>query len=245
MDARLSTKAIVQQYFREVRPELVHLKIDEDLVSTVDSSMQSLMRLASAPNRKQSYLRTLGRIRTALPEVATQREFQISSQRAPSRAIVPNRSETEVAIAATLRRLGLETAARSYEQALSDLSTDDRVSYRGTANELRQVLWEVLERLAPDKAVMQPPEFRLEMGRTSPTQRQRVHFILRARGASAKATKTAEEAVSLVEQTFASLTRSVYDRSSASAHVSFSRQEVLRLRNYATAVLSDLLEIHQ
>ena len=61
------------------------------------------------------------------------------------------------------------------------------MSYRGTANEIRETLRETLSYLAPDSEVEKQKNFKLEKGHNKPTQKQKVHFILKQRN---KTTKT-------------------------------------------------------
>lgn len=56
------------------------------------------------------------------------------------------------------------TAALSYQQAIRDLADGGRVSYRGPAAELREVLREVLDHQAPDGEVMKSSDYKPEKG---------------------------------------------------------------------------------
>ena len=47
----------------------------------------------------------------------------------------------------------LPSSARSYEQAIRDLQSADRLSWRGPATDLRESLRETLDHLAPDADV--------------------------------------------------------------------------------------------
>ncbi len=135
----------------------------------------------------------------------------------------------------------IPTAALSYKQALVDLADKNRISYRGVANELRETLRETLDHLAPDKVVTSQPNFKFEKDRTKPTMKQKVRYILKARELSENYLKPPEEAVEIVEELIASFTRSVYERSSISTHVTTKRSEVLQIKKYVDAVLAELL----
>jgi hypothetical protein len=67
-------------------------------------------------------------------------------------------------------------AANSYRQALDDLTNGNRVSYRGTAAELREGVREVVDHLAPDDAVTKATGFKLEKDRSRPTMKQTARF---------------------------------------------------------------------
>ena len=68
----------------------------------------------------------------------------------------PAQTSVEVQIIETLQSL-VPTAALSYQQAIRDLADSTRVSYRGPAAELREVLREVCDHLAPDIWPLMPP----------------------------------------------------------------------------------------
>ena len=74
------------------------------------------------------------------------------------------------------------TAALSYKQALTDLNIcNHKISFRGTATELREALRETLDHLSPDTAIMKEPGFKLEQNQTKPTMKQKVRYILKMR----------------------------------------------------------------
>ena len=68
-------------------------------------------------------------------------------------------------------------AALGYEQAVRDIQDPDRLSYRGVAGELREVVREVLDRLAPDKE-LQDAGMKVEKGQTGFTQNYALAMIL-------------------------------------------------------------------
>jgi hypothetical protein len=86
---------------------------------------------------------------------------------------------------------------------------------------------------------------KLEKDQRGPTMKQKTAFILKARGVGETARKTPIDAVAAVEDSIASLARSVYTRGSISTHLLTSRNEVLTIKAYADAVLADLLQIHR
>lgn len=130
--------------------------------------------------------------------------------------------------------------AASYEQVLQDIATGKRVSWRGTGTELREVLREVMDHLAPDGDVMAASGFKLEGDLKRPTQKQKVRFILKARK---RAVGVAEASIETVEAGIATLARSTYQRGSVTTHASTDAAEVRKLKNYVDALLVELLEI--
>jgi hypothetical protein len=85
----------------------------------------------------------------------------------------------------------------------------------------------------------------LEKGKTKPTHKQKVRYILRSRGLGDTARKAPEGGVDLVEALTGSLARACYDRSSVASHVSMAQSEIRQLKMYVDGVLAELLEIHR
>jgi hypothetical protein len=150
---------------------------------------------------------------------------------------------TEMLIIKTLER-AVPAAAASYRQCLLDLGDPHRGSYRGVAHELREVLRETLEYLAPDADVMAMKGFTLEKGLRRPTQRQKALHVLRKRNMSEEEMSAPTLAVTLVEETAAKITREAYTRGSKNAHSQTSRPAVQMMKMWVDAVLGELLAIH-
>jgi Predicted pPIWI-associating nuclease len=233
-------RRIVAEWFRTIRIALVNAGIPEaDLVS-VDALMQDLLRLAQGRSSSATYLTLLRRIKTVLANLEVART--VATVPMADVSVVTDVRPTEVRIIQMLDDL-VPSAAMSYRQAIRDLSDPDRQSYRGTTNELRSAVWDVLDRLAPDADVMSAPGFKLENNRDKPTQKQKTRHILKSRlGDNAR--KAPETSVQLIEDHVGSLSRAVYDRTSISAHLAASRSEVSQLRMYVETLLAELLEIH-
>jgi hypothetical protein len=240
---RAAAKGAVQDYFRGARPQLNELGCDPEKVDSLDTLMQRLLRLANGRNRRQSYLQVLRDSRDLRLSLEAERELHLGEQLAGTSATESQLSDVERQIIETLHRM-VPSAAQSYEQALRDLGAGGRLSYRGTANDLREALREAVDYLAPDEDVMGATGFRLEEGQTQPTQKQKVRFILRSREQSITAARAPEDAISLVEELTASFARSVSQRTSISTHVAKERQEVMRIKQYVDTVLVELLEVH-
>jgi hypothetical protein len=241
---RDAAKALVQQYFRRTRPYLMELGSGPDLLLRLDEEMQNLLRLSQGRSQRQLYVDSLRRVRGLQREAKAAREVRLGeiATRGTSEALVLSSVENQ--ILETLQRL-IPSAALSYEQAIRDLHAADRLSSRGTANELRETLREVLDHLAPDSEVMSTEGFQLESGQGRPTQKQKVRYILRSRGLGRTALKAPEDSVALVEELISALARSTYERGSVSAHVASARREVQQVKMYVDGVLAELLEIHR
>jgi Predicted pPIWI-associating nuclease len=228
----------VQQYFRQGRPELINAGLTEADVEPLDTAFQELLRLSNGNNKSSSYRRQVRAVRGAFPAVAGKLEMKFGAKQMHSLSM----TGTEAQVFATLAAI-VPSAAASYQQALQDLRDANRISFRGTAAELREALREVLDHLAPDDAVMKADGFKLEKDRNKPTQRQKVHFLLKARGHSKSAISSPQDAIETFERGLGELARSVYTQGSLSTHVASSHKELVRLKRYIEVVLQDVLEL--
>ncbi len=236
---RAEAKAVVQSYFREVRPKFEQLQLERNSIQSLDREAQRLLELSSSANGKSWYMDAVRDLEYSRSHVEAAVEIKAGASAGPSLALT---TATEAAILDTLRRI-LPTSALSYQQVLQDLSDSSRTSFRGTAAEMREVLRELLDHLAPDEEVLKT--VKLEKDQSRPSMKQKTMFILRARGVGETSRRPAENAAAAVEESVGSLARSVYDRGSLSTHVATTRREVLTFKGYADAVLADLLEIHK
>jgi len=228
-------REIAKVYFESVRTQLISVQTRAALVEEIDFVLQSILQLATASREKDAYLGQIGELRPYLLEAT----IDLMKDRGVPRLVL---SETERGILDTLAKMLPGTAA-SYEQALTDISQGKRVSWRGSATELREALRETIDHLAPDEKVIHSPGFQLEKGLAQPTQKQKVRFILRARKGNSSSYAVAEGSLNTVEESVASLARSTYTRGSASTHSVTDASEIRKLKRYVDALLAELLEI--
>ncbi|MBI2177520.1 MAG: hypothetical protein HYU38_04130 [Candidatus Tectomicrobia bacterium] len=134
-------------------------------------------------------------------------------------------------------------AAVCYRQALADLAGPERLSWRGTASELRESLRELLDKLAPDDVVVKNPGFKYEDGLRAPTMKQKVRFILKSRRWSEGQRKQLEDAADVVEEKVGSFVRSVYSGSSSSVHIEGNKKEVQSILRFVETAFGELLEL--
>lgn len=225
-------RSMADIYFRAILPELQIVQSRLGLSEEIEFVVSTLLQLSTEPREKSAYRGQLNELRPFI------REAMIDVMKASGiRRLVL--SDTERGILATLEKM-LPPTAQSYEQVLQDIASGKRASWRGTGSELREVLREVMDHLAPDADVMAAPNFKLDGELKRPTQKQKVRFILKARQ---RAVGTAEAGVNSVEEGIAALVRSTYQRGSATTHSSTDATEVKRLKNYVDALLVELLEI--
>ncbi len=240
-ELRQHAKDVTQSYFRQNRPEIQSLGVDVELIGKLDTCFQILLKLSNGRNAKKSYLALFKNLSACIEQAELALEIRHAEKAFLSLSPHSNTlTGLESIIYETLLNL-VPNAALSYKQAIIDLANKDRISYRGVANEFREALRETLDHLAPDKDVEAQPNFKYEKDKTTPTMKQKVRFIFKARGLTSNAIRVPENAVGIIEDRVASFARSTYERSSISTHVASSRNEVLQMRNYLNAILAELL----
>lgn len=234
-------RAAVESYLREVRPGLAIITVE---TTELDKLTQDLFTLTRKDASVSSYKTLLTKIEKGLHKIQLDSELHLSDA-----AIEKTRqavsSDTERKIIKTLQEL-IPSTALSYQQVLLDISDAKRVSYRGTATELREILRETLDHLAPDIEVQKSENFKFEKDRNKPTMRQKAHFILKFRGQAEKSIEVPGKSIQVVEESVSSLVRSTYDRGSIETHTQsgLSKPSLLQLKMYVDSVLCELLEIH-
>ena len=227
-------RGIARTYFESIRPELIVLQNRAGLVEEIDFVVQSFLELATARREKEVYVGHIAELRPYLLEAT------IDLMKARGTRLVL--SQTERGTVDTLAKM-LPGSAASYEQVLRDLADGHRISWRGTAGELRELLREVVDHLAPDDKVRASQGFQLEQGQSGPTQRQKVRFILRARRSPSAAVTVAAETLETVDAMVAALARSTYQLGSVSTHTPSTGVEIRKLKRYVDTLLAELLEI--
>jgi hypothetical protein len=231
-------RLLVERYFNEVRPVVVGENEQTETVGYVDSDLQELLVLCHKRGTAKSYQKLLTSVKSRL--------ITIDAQVVSSAALDTNRQNldgVDVQILGTLQAI-VPSAALSYQQALSDLKCESRLSWRGPATDLREALRETLDYLAPDEDVEGMPGYKQEPNTNGPTMKQKARFVLKSRGASKAVAGPAELAVDNVEESLGMFVRSVYTRSNVSTHTPTDKTEVLRVCDLVRVVLGELLEIH-
>ncbi|MCU7846176.1 MAG: hypothetical protein KZQ93_20255 [Candidatus Thiodiazotropha sp. (ex Monitilora ramsayi)] len=227
----------VEQYFQILRPSLDgHGHLTETAVE-LDKVLKSLIELTHKRGAKTTYITKLTSAKKLL--VALDAEFMSRSTTEGTNSLYDT---TDQLIVETLDSI-LPFAAKSYQQALQDLQSSDRLSYRGPATDMREALRETLDYLAPDKDVKAMDGYKQVKDVSGPTMKQKVQYILKLRERSRAQIGPTASAVELVDEMIGQFVRSVYTRSNISTHTPTDRDEVLRLRHYVRLALIEILAI--
>lgn len=225
-------KAFVKAYFEVLQSDFKSLNI---LTEELDSSMQTLITLANAKALTSKYKALLKKIKNSLVVIESTGSYTTRNKN--------TKTIYESAILVILNQI-VPAVSNSYQQVINDLNST-RISYRGTVAEMREVLRETLDYLAPNNEVIKVKGFKLEKDTTGPTMKQKVRYVLGNRGKSATAIKSPEDAAHIVDEGVERLVRSTYNRSSLSTHTATSdKAEASQIKMYLDTVLCELLEIH-
>jgi hypothetical protein len=233
---RREAREIVDFYFRDIREQLLIGDLNAQTLLDVDGRMQRLLEIAQKNSMVQTYRSEIKSLQRDLLSV------EKAALQAGGHSPGPTLESVDRLILDTLSKL-LPSAARSYEQAIIDLHSKNRVSWRGPATDFRESLRETLDHLAPDADVIAEPGFKLEKDATAPTMKQKVRFILRKRGMGKTAIQAPEAATQAVDEIVGTFVRSVYSRSNVSTHTPTDRDEILRIRDWVRVALCELLAI--
>jgi hypothetical protein len=226
-------KQIVDRYFREAREQLLIDGITE--LASIDAAMQHLLEISQKNSAVATYRGNIKALQTNFQDIEKQ---ILLLQKSTKSDLDP----VDRLIVTTLSGV-LPSAARSYEQAVLDLKSNDRLSWRGPATDLRESLRETLDHLAPDRDVTTEGGFKLEKDRSGPTMKQKVRHILKKRGLAKTAIDAPESATEAVDELVGTFIRGVYSRSSVSTHTPTDKNEVLRIRDWVRVAMSELLQL--
>ncbi len=176
------------------------------------------------------------------------------TQRAVDSIVLPEQSEQSVRepkvnkdahyyynrdIEQLLRNVSVRIAD-SYIQVASDLASDDRLTWMGTAHEIREMLRAILDTLAPADAVKEATWYRQEQSTNGPTQKQKVRYISEQKKAGSAEKKLTDD-LGVIQEKVEAFARDMYGRSSDAAHRSKDKTEAFKLLKYFEAFAFDML----
>ncbi len=133
----------------------------------------------------------------------------------------------------------------SYETVVSDLNSDGRKSFKGTANELRELLREVLHRLAPTESLQAEQWFRdshpAQNQAPNPTHAERAKYILLNKRRGSAVIESVQEFAEAAADRLGGVVRSSYTRANAAAHAQQAKAEIQAQLRYINALFLELL----
>jgi len=232
--------ALGTSYFTNVRGSLVLSLGESEALLNHDGKWQDLIQLAHSNNARKTYIRLISSIQKELVQLNVACLSHVAEKPA-NKSGLSDLTPAELKIICTLES-SVPSAAASYRQAILDLRSE-RLSYRGTASELREALRETLDHLAPDIQVMSQSGFTPEPGQKKPTMKQKAQYILGVRGRSKTQQGTIGKSIELIDGLSGEVARAVYNQASLATHVETSRTEVWKVKRYVDTVFFDLLEI--
>ena len=237
---REQTREIVKYYFSTFRPSLVEQRCDEEeLLESLDLEMQQLLTHCNARTLRKKYFGSLKNVKKELNQL----EAVCLTANLPTSDIgteVIERQDRD--IIRTLKSV-CPSAADSFQQGISDLLNEERLSWRGTVAEFRESLRQTVDELAPDDDVEAQQGFKLEKDCKGPTMKQKVVFIFKNRRASSNEINMVKSNVDIIDEKAGAFVRSVYGRSSSLTHGASSREECVSLKRYVALILSELLQV--
>lgn len=224
-------RAVVTTWFQTLRPLVASRGLPVENLEAVDVHLRQCMGLTlarSARSRYRSLIQQASRQFKRCILLALSTETSKHSLDASAESVVYRLSQVSPTLAARYRQVHL------------DLGDKGRLSYRGTANELRETLRELLERLAPDEQVIRQPWYKPIEDRREPTQQQRARYTLETRGAGSRVQDVANGTLTVVEEGLAKLVRDTYSRTSLAAHTSQDIEEIRKILRHFDALVHDL-----
>lgn len=228
--------ALSAEYFSTFRPAAAQAGLTAAELAEVDKFFKSLHDLSHKNPSKAKCDGVCKEAKKALVDLEGSRLQK--GVAAPGVRI----SRSDELIVASLKEV-CPSAAAAYEQALRDLQSTDRLSWRGPATDMREALRETLDALAPDAEVEKVPGYKLEPDTRRPSMRQKAKYILKSREMVSNQINLSEAAIGHIEDAVSGITRSVYVRSNVSTHTPTSRDEVARLHGWVRLVMCDLLSL--
>lgn len=238
---RKNIRSVIGAWFAQYRPAFVAVIGEGEALAGMDEKMQELLKLASDDSARRTVVRlcksAIKKFKEHLLIPLSRGYWSLAPQRSPA--------GYDKEVAAKLEALDADLA-QSYSQVGTDIMDDARLSFRGTAAELREVLTDVLHTLAPTEKVQATDwykEARRSGGRKepTPTRAERTRFILRSRALGSAVSDNAESYMETVEERLGDLVNATYRRGSAATHVGAEREELVALLPYVNALLRELL----
>lgn len=133
--------------------------------------------------------------------------------------------------------------ANSYAQVKMDITDTNRVSWAGSAHEIREIISSLLRQLAPDDEVKKQRWFIQDPSTKGITRAQRTRYLIQLKNLGSNRQEVIEKDMNMLEDRISGLVNSIYNRASEAAHMYEDQDEVFRILGYFEALIHDLLVI--
>lgn len=234
-EIRTLSKSVANLWSNDISPMAKLASNNETALNSIDSLMDQLVAHTLRPTKKAVYLTTVREaLRTYDKQIFVHLHKQVGAVLSGTASIGDN------SVIDALAKIS-ESLVAGYQQVHKDLADDTRISWRGTADEIREVLRELLEFLAPDEQVKRMTWYKQEPNTEGPTQAQRAKYALEQRAAQTHRVNATQETVNLVEQSISRLVRKTFQRANNAAHTAQDKNEVKRILGYFDLLAKDLL----
>jgi hypothetical protein len=236
-EERLFIVSACRSWF-DYRPKLSLLGAGEIPLIEIDKLMKEMLQSTNTIRRRTFYQDTFRKMAEIFDNIFV--NMQVAEWATPNKS---SAGDEKVLNALHLFSPDLE---RRYLQAIADLSDPNRISYAGTANELREIIRLSLSSQAPENEIIKKDWYKQARAGKSrlpdkPTHSEKVKYILETRRAGEQALKSTQENETLIDDMLGKVVRSSYDRVSASVHGNHDRNEIIRALRYIHAFLLDIL----
>src|SRR6185369_10239082 len=151
---RREVQTIVDEYFRDARPEFLRAGIQEEALSDLDFGMRALLEISHRSVTIPVYRSYTKSCIAELDDL--EKQALLGASHPPGQSNLDEVDQRIVSILASL----IPSAALSYEQASRDLKASYRLSWRCPATDLSEALREALDQLAPDEQVERQPGYK-------------------------------------------------------------------------------------
>ncbi|MEW5800276.1 MAG: hypothetical protein AB1728_14855 [Bacteroidota bacterium] len=234
-EVRTLSKSIANLWFHDIAPLAKLASNNEAALKSIDTLMEQLVSYTLRPTKKNIYL---GTVRDTISmydkQIFVRLHKQVGTVLAGAASIGDNQ------IVNALSKIS-ESLLAGYQQVHKDLADENRISWRGPADEIREILRELLESLSPDESVIKAKWYKQEPNTEGPTQAQRARYALEQRVAQSHRVSATQETINLVEQSVSRLVRKTFQRANNAAHTPQDRDEVKRILGYFDLLAKDLL----
>jgi hypothetical protein len=226
-------RALIEAWFRTYRPALAEVFGDLPAVDNVDRDLRDLLSIVGSKmviSDLRARLRAVARMieRDILPAYDAARWTTAAAP--ATRQVQPSGP-----LVTRLRSLSPELAD-SYEQVQADLQDGARMTFLGTAGEIREVMRATIHLLSPDEEVA-AQEWFVGDDNGRPTQAERIRFVVQSKSGADSAIEAAE----IIDTKVGRFGRQLYQRASKSFHAGTQRDEVGRIATWVDAVLNEIL----